>query len=253
MSPEDYEYAANAGVVFQPVFLSHDELVDRVLESRARATQEEVVDAFLASLSTRRLELRSALGSYAVARSFPKHAFAGTHCCSVCGEYDRDGRLVDLSELSFERFKWGGVRHVDPHYIAFDLDRFAQTERLVPTAEDIQIMRRIIHTAGSLSPDARPRELEKGLVGVLESNESEREALIQILGYCGILQPQGHPGFFRSYVKFSERKDRPDAWKINWQYPVSWWQGKDGVDGEALRSYFPQLDGSTVHPARPAS
>lgn len=249
VSPEAYAYAVNAGVMFEPVYLSHDELVDWVHQSRDRLSLEEVVDAFLASLSTRRLELRSALGSYAIALNFPKHAYAGRYCYHVCGEYARHGRLLDLSELSFERHKWGGVRHLDPHCIGFDLERFSQSERLKPTSEDIHIIREIIHAATSLSPDARPRVLEKGLVGVLESNKSERETLIQIPGFCGILQPQGLPGFFHSFVKFSERKDRPDAWKINWQYPISWWQGKDGVNGEALRRCFPQLNGNAAYPA----
>lgn len=36
---------------------------------------QEAGEAFLASLSTRRLDLRSALGSWAVARYLPEHAF----------------------------------------------------------------------------------------------------------------------------------------------------------------------------------
>jgi hypothetical protein len=34
--------------------------------------------------------------------------------------------------LIFERFKWGGVRHLDPLFIAFTLDQNSKTEKLVP-------------------------------------------------------------------------------------------------------------------------
>ncbi len=239
---EEHEYAVGAGVMFEPVCVSHDKIVEWVCRSRERLSLEEVVDGFLASLSTRRLELRSGLGSYAIALNFPKHPYDGAYSCRVCGEYERHGRTLDLGVLSFERYKWGGVRHLDPHYIAFDLERFCDCERLVPTLHDIQIMRRIINIASSLRPEARPRDLERALVGVLASNKEEREILIQILGYSGILQPKGFPGFFRSFVNFSDRRDRPDAWKIDWEYPISWWQGRDGVTPEALHYFFPQLD-----------
>jgi hypothetical protein len=129
---------------------------------------------------------------------------------------------LDLSLLNCEGYKWGGARHLDSHYIAFDLERFFHRERPAPSFDDVPVMNRIIDTAMSLHPEARPREMERALVGVLVSNREEREILIQILSYCGILQPKGFPGFLRSFVNFRDRRVRPDAWKIDWEYPISW-------------------------------
>ena len=141
---------------------------------------------------------------------------------------------------SIESFLLGGNRMNNI------LRKFSHCDRLAPTVDDILVMKRIIQIATSLHLEARPRELERALVGVLESNREEREILIQILGYCGILQPKGFPGFFRSFVNFSDRRDRPDAWKIDWEYPISWWWGRHGVTREALQHFFPQLDRDTA-------
>jgi hypothetical protein len=69
----DLLHAKRAGVMFDPVRPSHEGIVRRAIEVRVRVDPEAVAAAFLASLSTRRLELRSALGSYAVLRHFPDH------------------------------------------------------------------------------------------------------------------------------------------------------------------------------------
>ena len=69
----DFEYARQVGYMFDPVTVTHDDIVARLLASRNRLSIEQVTDAFLASLSTRRLELRSALGSFSFAAHFPDH------------------------------------------------------------------------------------------------------------------------------------------------------------------------------------
>jgi hypothetical protein len=70
---DDFLHAKRAEVMFDPVRLSHEEIVRRAIDVRARVDPESIAAAFLASLSNRRLELRSALGSYAVLRHFPAH------------------------------------------------------------------------------------------------------------------------------------------------------------------------------------
>ena len=67
--------------------------------------------------------------------------------------------------------------------------------------EDVTILKRIIETATQFDEKARARDLEKALAKVIKSNKDEREILIQILAYCGILQPKGRAGFFDSFVK----------------------------------------------------
>ena len=60
-SPEDFEYAKQKGLMFDRITISHDECVKRVVNLANTITQEQVAKAFLCSLSTRRLDWRSAL------------------------------------------------------------------------------------------------------------------------------------------------------------------------------------------------
>jgi len=71
--PEDFEFAKSAGVMFDPVVASHSKVVERATKAIGDLTPRIVADGFLASLSNRQVELRSALGSYAFLQFFPEH------------------------------------------------------------------------------------------------------------------------------------------------------------------------------------
>lgn len=72
----DVAYAVEAGLVFEgPRRAGHDEVVAGVTETYSKIVQQEVVDCFLASLSSRRLDLRSALSSYVIVRHLRPHPF----------------------------------------------------------------------------------------------------------------------------------------------------------------------------------
>lgn len=70
---EDFAYAKGAGLMFDRVHLTHDQTIDWALASRKLVAKQKIVDGFLASLSSRRLEFRSGLGSFATLRYFPLH------------------------------------------------------------------------------------------------------------------------------------------------------------------------------------
>jgi len=103
------------------------------------------------SLSSRRLELGSALGRSAVLRRFPKRTIPRQRgACPVCGVYNRGAERVDLNVLNFERFKWGGVRHDQPLYASLDLQLFQELPRIDPTAGDIAVFKEILQAIVSL-------------------------------------------------------------------------------------------------------
>jgi hypothetical protein len=246
----DFEYARQAGYMFDRVTVTHDDIVARLLTIRDRISIEQVTDAFLASLSTRRLELRSALASFSFAAHFPNHRLveqaggqmpSGRLHCRLCGRYGHStAEQEDLNVLSFERWKWGGVRHVDPLYCWFDLTQFEKASLFAPTQEDYRILARIVEIASGLTPNAKPNELAKRISKVIKSNGSERRVLIDILGYCGVLKPTGRCGFLQAFTS-NEHRDRPPDHTNDWNYPVIWWQGADGVDRNALNRLFPKL------------
>lgn len=242
----DFAYAKGAGLMFDPIRLSHDEGVRWALKSRDSVSKERIVDLFLGSLTNRRLDLRSALGSFAVSLNMSVHTWhqAGspTRFCPVCVMYERFDVPEDLSVLNFERFKWGGVRHTNPIYIGFDLEQAAKILAVNPAEEDRRALRAILQTARSLSVDARPSDLEKKLATVFPSNTQERRTLIGILGYCGILVDPSRPSFFETFPRHSEREETPN-WKNDWPYPIRWWRGAFGINEKAVGFWFPGLRG----------
>ena len=131
-SPADFTYAKEAGYLFDSITLSHDEVLDHLLRLRLRLDPTMVARAFSDSLTNRRLDLRSALGSYGANLYLPKHDFVGSRTstptrCDICECHI--GEPENLSILNFERFKWGGVRHQNPAYALFDLSQFMVADR----------------------------------------------------------------------------------------------------------------------------
>lgn len=240
--PDDLLFARRAGVMFDPVRLSHEEIVRRAIDVRAGVEPRAIAAAFLASLSTRRLDLRSALGSYAILRHFPDHDHHGPrNPCPTCGEYDRTRRDEDLNALNFERFKWGGVRHQHPSYAAFNLERFLESDRLEPMDADLAILRDLLRAIESVPAKTTGPQLQAGLIGIFPSSKAERDILVNILGYCGILRTPGHPGFRERFIPSCDREDPPHHF-VDMGYPACWWRGRDGIDRDAVREYFPALD-----------
>ncbi len=239
-------YARSKGFWFDPIEITHDALVGWIGEVRSRVTAREVGDAFLASLSTRRLDLRSALGSFGYLAHFPDHGcdplddFGRTRC-RVCWYMEgAPGDKEDLNVLNFERHKWGGVRHGQPIYAWFDLSRFVESESVAPTDEDRRLLRGIIDIAEGLPDDARPAQLADALKDVVKSNANERKVLIQILSLAGVLQPEGLGGYFTEFTPTSERKQSALHYN-DWTYPALWWRGSDRVNWAAVAVYFPDL------------
>jgi hypothetical protein len=239
VDPHEFELAKADGVMFDPSPLSHGEAIERAVIAAARFLPREVAHGFVASLSTRHLELRSALGSFAVGRELSEHEVepspgAGV-TCGVCSEYVRE-QMVDWNVLNFERVKWGGVRHEHPSYIAFDLTLFERVEEHVPTADDWAILRQIVAIARSQPAEARPADLEKALTKVVRSNRSERKVLLQILGYAGLLCAPDSPSYLERFVPATQRISHTE-----WTYPLSLWRGRDGIREEAVSFWFPEL------------
>ena len=240
VAPEDFAYAKSKGLMFDPVVLSHNTMVDAAVKAVALSDSKAVSRAFVASLGTRRLELRSALGSYAAGRHMQPHSVAPSTSykrCAYCGGYDD---AHDPNILNFERMKWGGVRHLDPQYIAFDLLDFDWQNDITPTDGDYRILHSIFEAATRIGPTGRLSDLNRALSGLLASNSNERRTLIGILGYAGILIDPERPDFRCEFVPDAKREETP-WYKDDWPYPVRWWNGSFGVNETAIREWFSDL------------
>ena len=71
--PSDFAYAKEKGLMFEPLSISHDDCVKKIIEIVNAITLEQVSKAFLSSLSKCRLDWRSGIGSYSIAKRFTPH------------------------------------------------------------------------------------------------------------------------------------------------------------------------------------
>ena len=95
ITEEELSVAKRQGYLFDyPKFETHSESLNRRYDLLSRIDPKDIANAFLFSLSTRKLEYRSALGSYYFLLAVPEHDFmkshnetlaaAGVHCY-LCG------------------------------------------------------------------------------------------------------------------------------------------------------------------------
>jgi hypothetical protein len=121
--PGDLVRAVAAGVMFaEPRSLDHDGWVQAARQAAAAVSAREVGEAFLVSLTSRRMDLRSALGSYAVARLLPEHPYTEQRWyagCAICGIHpshraDGPAEPEDLNALSQQRFLGGSRLDTPP-------------------------------------------------------------------------------------------------------------------------------------------
>lgn len=243
ISPDEFNYAKRANVMFDPIEVAHDDAVERAIEIRSKIPPEMVGDAFLASLSAKRMDWRSPLGSLSAILHLPPHTFAVsrnpmTRTCAVCGAFCPFGKR-DINVLNFERLKWGGVRHRQPLYAALDLEWFCSLAAPKPVERDFDALRRVIDRISQLAPADRPPQAEVKIRGLFPSNLSQRRTVLDILGIAGVLIPKHLPTFWGEYPVFAQEKQPPR--KNDWRYPVLWWTGSDGVNYDALEFWFPRL------------
>jgi hypothetical protein len=238
---DDLAYAYEAGMMFPPQTLCHDDAVQRVVELRALIQPLQVGAAFMASLSMGQCAYRSALGSYSVALNMPLHSFTrrpgwDSSSCSICGASESK-REHDLNVLNFERHKWGGVRHTDPYYIAFDLDRFISEPSNLPSDLDKELLNKVFAAVVSLQAGAKRSDLLRAVKPIVRGNEPQRRVVVEIFGFAGVIRVPSHSGFLRT---FTDRADRsPTPWsKDDWSYPISWWRGGHGIDRDAVEFWF---------------
>ncbi len=239
--PEIMSRAVEAGVMFdRPLSRDHDGWVKAVRDAVRPLSATEVAGAFLASLTSHRLDLRSALGSYAVARYLPEHDRAPldrSGMCRVCGLYAET--TIDPNVLSFERFKWGGVRKDKLGYVAFDLAQFARAPRLQPTQADTGTWQQVIDQLRDL-PAGTSAARTAPYLKMIPGNKGERNTVLDTFGICGILGTDTYPGYENGFIPWIDRASRPQRYAFG-HYPVGWWHAEDGISTSALREFLPQL------------
>ncbi|MEV7972378.1 hypothetical protein [Cellulomonas sp. NPDC089187] len=244
VSPEDFAYAQAQGVMFDPVFWTHDECVAAVQIHRRPEMAARVGAGLLASLSTRRLDWRSAAASWEIVRDLPDHPYQAlesgqirdgldgpmrpTFTCAQCQAHAvipmTAPCAVDRNVLNFERITWGGVRHQNLDYLRFDLDTFAAQPPSQPVADDRRLLTDLLDVVARIEPTATAGTLTRALRGIVPGPTAELRGLVEILAVAGVLRPQS--------------MDRSVHSRSDWGSAAGQWRGSDGYDRNRVAELF---------------
>lgn len=239
LSAEDFAIAKSEGYMFDNAkrTISHAETLQRLSLVVKKIDPSSVANVFLYSLSTRRLEYRSALGSYWYAISIPMHEqtpYAFDYICPTCSWH----KNIDLNCKNFVRYKFGGVGHDSADYALFDLEQFLNLPAVTPTQQDKDILKRILCCIDYLSDTDKAGKLRDRIVKerIFKTNKNETQVLLDILGICGVLSSEEFPCFCEKFVSSFDRA--PVESKSDFYYPVNRWRKKDGINTQRFLKVF---------------
>lgn len=220
IAPDDRAFAMAHGMMFEPLTTTHDALLADLRRAVDAVSLDVAAGHFLASLSSRRLDLRSGLASRVLGAAIEPHAAEKSSMnCATCTAY-LEYVDHDLDVLQFERHKWGGVRRCDPVYLWFDLTQLAKEPPSAPTDADRAIFARVLEAVASAPPKETPTKLSRRLKDALPSSKEERDELLDVLAAAGVLRASDPS---RGCGEFSV---------------AGAWRGGDGCDRAAVSRLF---------------
>jgi hypothetical protein len=236
----DFSYAKEKGVMFDCIKQSHDDCMEELFEIYNKCSKSHIVNSFLYSFFTGSLNYRAGLSVYAIMQKFPYHYFEGfdenqefcKHCASTLSEN------IDLNFFNQCRITVGGTVSLNVYEYAFYLKQANVLNNIYPSKDDFNIFLNILDVINSSNEKDTPNILIKKIrkISGFKSNEEQRKALLETLGYCSILNSHNHKGFLDDYtvLELAPRKTHSS----DWNYPIDWWTGKDGLNKDALMFWF---------------
>lgn len=254
VSKDEISFAKEQGYLFDyPKYEKHSDTLNRLHPILAQIAPKDIANAFLFSLSTRKLEYRSALGSYYYAKAIPEHKFMNSHNeilataanhCYLCGwsawktEPSESDIRFGHNFYNYERYKFGGIGSIHINYALFDLEQFIKLPKVIPTDEDKKIFADILSCIEHLNSKDKVGKLRDTIskAKIFKSNKDEISVLLGQLGICGILASKDFPSYDVYFANEYERD--PVEYKNDFAYPVNRWHARDGINVEKLIEVF---------------
>ena len=256
ISENELAIAKEQGYLFDyPKYETHADMLQRLSSILAQIEPKDIANAFLFSLSTRRLEYRSALGSYYYALAIPEHEFMKSHNeilaaasihCYLCGWSawkdvpNKFDEKYGYNFKNYERYKYGGsvIGNTNLNYAIFDLEQFVKLPKVKPTDEDKRIFAKILSCVECLESSDKVGKLRDIIrkAKIFKTNKDEISVLLGELGICGILASDDFPSYDVYFANEYERD--PVEYKNDFAYPVNRWHARDGINGKRLIEVF---------------
>ena len=256
ITEDEKAVAKEQGYLFDyPKYETHSDMLKRLHIILAQIDPKDIANAFLFSLSTRRLEYRSALGRYYYAIAIPEHEFmhsnneilaALSDHCYLCGwsawkiKPNKTDIRSGYNHSNYRRYKYGGsiIGDININYALFDLEKFLKLPKVKPTYEDKRIFAQILSCVKNLENFDKVGKL-RDLIRkskIMKTNKDELSVLLGQLGICGILASHAFPSYDQYFANEYERD--PVEYKNDFAYPVNRWKASDGINSKRLIEVF---------------
>ena len=123
--------------------------------------------------------------------------------------------------------------------LAFSLERQEELAPVKPNSADFQICAEVFRILSEAEPDETVKKTLSRRIRKIpgfKSNVAQTKCLLETLGYCGILETERHGGLLDRFVRLSTAPRKTHS--SDWEYPVDFWTGKDGLNKKALQFWF---------------
>lgn len=242
ITAEEFDFAKKHSVMYDKENISHNEICNRIKTAVEKIDKQNVVNAFIYSLSTRQLEYRSFLSSYCIGKSLTEHDFTSSPkpnetICAVCGLHTYEfEQPIEFNTYNYFKYKHGSCTD-NLISVLFDLEQFPKFPTVEPNSNDFEILANLKKAIAHAEPNDRIAQLKKNISKTIKSNDFERLGILETFGIIGILHDDRHFGYAEKFVTYPERVHRPIR-NDDVGYPARWWQGKFGIDNEKWNYWF---------------
>lgn len=240
ISAEDRRFLLEKGLGFDFVSMTHDRALDRCFSFYKNIDKNNIVAAFLSSLSSARLDYRSGLSAFAIMQTMPVHSFSPNQAsfCKICSATQEEQHF-DLTALNRIRFFDGSLSvYKTPYEISFFLEQHSRLESVQPNEDDFLIFNKIIKIVAEAEQSEKLTSIVKKIrtIDKFKITTDQCRYLLETLGFCGIIETKEHKGYLTHFTNPGLAPSKSHS--SNWAYPVGFWTGGDGINHEALKFWF---------------
>lgn len=249
-------------------YLIHDEIIEKIFQEYTKSDKKKYTSLFLASLSKNEPSYRSGLPVFAIMQSFPKHSFTiredsavskssfdttngedrqsimSMMPCQFCSSHIKvEVNKTDMKLIEECFFEAGGIISHDLLTYYYYLLQTNKMEYIKPTKTDFRIFSEILNILlNANEKDTVKNSIQTKIARIkgLKSTSEQRQTLLETLGYCGIIETNEHKGYLEKYTNpvTALRKTH----NSDWNYPVDFWLGKDGLNKKAFKFWFGEYE-----------
>lgn len=255
LSEEEIQYCIEKGVMFEPLTLDHDDVIDEIKERAGGIPMKDAVNAFLYSISTGDLRYRTILSSVVWGKSLKPHKFVSTQryhrnyqwcdVCSICFDEDTGKCNQNLNGYNRYRYFSGEQDICQAGYVLLDLREYEKLPKVTYSAENIRILNRIFGLAEELGMANKVVALQKLITQekFFKATKNEINSILGVLSICGVFDTPEHKS---AATHFTENINRGFEMECDLFYPLNHWRGKHGINYDAVKKVFGPVVGDCL-------